>query len=435
MKKIFSFLLIILIFSCSSAPKYHSFDDALENGIQKIENDLSNGSKVAILDFKSDNQNLSSYIIEELYDKLINGGKFTVMERSRIATIALEVGYQLSGEVDDREIINIGHQLGADYVVTGQITFSGEAYRLRVFAIDIEKGIRVASSSLNINTNDRQINYLLSSRANENTQAVKAANANTDTRNEEILLDTIQDLLKNIPRNSRILITGIVGSNELRAEYVQSIITNEARNMVIITEEGRASTITMLEKQNSGEYWVSDDEYIPIGSMIGANIIVTGGIFGTRDTRRIIFRALNVETRQIMSVSSALFSQNNTEYINDVEALIHRINDRLQRNIRNDSSITVINEIGTNRNADFILDMIENSLFHLSKYKIATNNLEIINKELLFQRSGHISDETTVNIGRFLGVQYAVRIDTVSSRIRIRVQDVMNGNTIIEETI
>jgi TolB-like protein len=51
----------------------------------------------------------------------------------------MEVGYQLSGEVDDNQIINIGHQLGTDYVVTGQIIFSGEAYRLRVFAIDIER--------------------------------------------------------------------------------------------------------------------------------------------------------------------------------------------------------------------------------------------------------------------------------------------------------
>jgi len=163
MKKIMV-VLSLLVFSCSTTPNYYSFDNALEVGTEKIQNDLPAGAEVAILDFKSDNENLSAYVIEEMYDKLINFGKLSIMERSRTNTIAMEIGYQFSGEVDDNEIIAIGHQLGADYVVTGQIIYSGEAYRLRVFAIDIAKGRRVASSSLNINPNDRQINYLLTTK-------------------------------------------------------------------------------------------------------------------------------------------------------------------------------------------------------------------------------------------------------------------------------
>ena len=177
-------LLALIICSCSTTPKYLSFDDALEIGMQKIENDLPEGAQVAILDFKSDNENLSSYIIEEMYDKLINFGKLSIMERSRTNSIAMEIGYQLSGEVDDNEIISIGHQLGADYVITGQITFSGEAYRLRVFVIDIEKGRRIASSSLNINPNDKQINYLLTAESNKVTNTV----------NDELKLYNIGDI-------------------------------------------------------------------------------------------------------------------------------------------------------------------------------------------------------------------------------------------------
>jgi len=146
----------------TSISGYYSFDNALEEGIKKIHSDLPENSKLAILAFKSDNENLSSYIVEEMYDKLINLG-MTVLERNFTDAIAMEVGYQLSGEVDDREIVKIGNQLGANYVITGQITFSGEAYRLRIFAIDIEKAQRISSSSLNISSNDKQINYLLTS--------------------------------------------------------------------------------------------------------------------------------------------------------------------------------------------------------------------------------------------------------------------------------
>jgi len=175
MNRLFLISLFFILFSCSSVPKsdskYYSFDEALEIGIQKIETDLPEGTDIAIIDFKSNNPNLSSYIIEEMYDKLINGKKLSVMERNRTDTIKTEVGYQLSGEVDDSQIINIGKQLGANYVITGEIAFSGEAYRLRVFAIDIEKGRRVASSSLNINSNDKQVNYLIS--LNNNNDILK----------------------------------------------------------------------------------------------------------------------------------------------------------------------------------------------------------------------------------------------------------------------
>jgi TolB-like protein len=160
---------IIILSSCATLPDSYSFNKALEIGINKIENDLPDASNIAILDFKSDNENLSFFIVEEMYDKLINLKKFSIMERSRIDTISLEVGYQFSGEVNDNEIINIGHQLGAEYIVTGQIIFTGEVYRLRIFAIDIEKGKRFASSSINILSNDREINYFLQSNIKETT--------------------------------------------------------------------------------------------------------------------------------------------------------------------------------------------------------------------------------------------------------------------------
>ena len=429
MNKVFSVLSLIIFFSCSSISKsdsnYHSFDEALEIGIEKIENDLPEGSDIAVLDFKSDSQNLSSYIIEEMYDKLINGGKLAIMERSRTDAIKMEVGYQLSGEVDDNEIISIGHQLGANYVVTGQIVFSGEAYRLRIFAIDVEKGRRVASSSLNIKSNDRQINYLLSSKTNENTQIA-------NTKNEDVLYEAVRDLLKRIPKNSRVLITGITGSNELKAQYIQTTIANEAQGILIITEDQRTASMEMQEKFLN-EYFY---ESVTIGNMDGASIIVTGGVFGTGESRRIVLRALDVEKGLIVSESCVLFAQNNTELINDVEALSQRINNNLSKNIRNDTSIVVINNVGTNRNGDFLFDMIENNLVNLFKYKVVTRSeLELINAEQKFQMSGWVSSDTAIMLGNLVGAQYIVNIEYTNGKIQVAVIDVNRGNSFMQETM
>jgi TolB-like protein len=432
-------VLSLIICSCSTVPKYLSLDDALGSGMQKIENDLPEGSQVAILDFKSDNENLSSYIIEEMYDKMVNLGKLVVMERSRTDTIAMEVGYQLSGEVDDNQIITIGHQLGADYVITGQITFSGEAYRLRVFAIDIEEGRRAASSSLNINRNDRQINHLLTSK----TTVQKTENDTNIRNNDEVLSTAIQNLFKNIPRNSRIFISEFIGTNEFQPQYIQTMISNEAEGMTVITEEQRQAAINMQMELLSGDVEVND---LIIGQMDGANIIIAGGVFGNGDSRRIVFRAIDVETRQIVSESCVLFRQNNTEFINNVEALLQSINNGIYNKIRNGSAVAILNNSGTNKNADFVFDMIENNFVNQSKYKIVvratsytTNYIsDLIQKEIEFQMSGSVSIDTTVQLGRAIGAQYIMNIKLINNKISIEVLDVIQGTTIttiIEETM
>jgi len=180
------------------------------------------------------------------------------MERSRIATIAIELGYQLSGEVDDNEIINMGHQLGANYIITGQIEFSGKAYRLRVFAIDIEKGTRVASSSLNINQNDRQIKYLL-----DNTKEIEppqpfsvkmqrrpeVGSISIDTGNLEIyslsqgeLFISIEDFgLVNIPAHGRLPV------NFLIPDIYELFIKYSDYSTLIVTFEIIPNTTTFVE--------------------------------------------------------------------------------------------------------------------------------------------------------------------------------------------
>jgi TolB-like protein len=423
MNKVFLVFFLLVIFSCSTVPNYYSFDNALVNSIQNIETELPKDADVAILDFRSGNQNLSSYVIEELYDKLINSKKLSIMERSRNDTIAIEIGYQLSGEVDDKEIISIGHQLGAEYVVTGQIDFSGEAYQLRIFAIDIEKGKRVISSSLKINPKDRQLTYLLSSEINTRQRSAS---------DEKILLDAVKDLLKNIPNNSSILITGIIGNNRLRAQYIQSVIENEAmKSYPVIDEVNRDAIIKELSFML--------DSTTAIGTNLHANIIIAGGVFGNDDLYRILFWALNVETRQIIYESCVLFNQNNTNLVNNAEALSQKINEGLYRNIRNNSTIGVVNNVKTNREADFIFDIIESSLVNSLRYKVVTmtnQNTNLIEDELNSSYfSGEVNETTSIRLDRILEPQYILNIEYINNGIQVNVIETISENLIIQERL
>jgi TolB-like protein len=139
-----------------------SLDETIRESVNKLEEQLPPGTKVAVLNFISSSNRLSGYIIDEVIDILTNNKKIGVVERSRLETIREERGYQLSGEVADNEIKSIGNQSGAEYIISGSMNFSGTAYRYRLYAINIEDGVREAMSSLQISATDRQIAYFLS---------------------------------------------------------------------------------------------------------------------------------------------------------------------------------------------------------------------------------------------------------------------------------
>jgi TolB-like protein len=138
-----------------------SLDKAILTSADKIEREINARKKIALLNFISSSQGLSSYVIDELMDIFTNHKKLEVTERSRMDAILRERNYQTSGEVSDAEIRAIGNQLGADYIITGQLDYSGITYRFRIYAIDIEKGTRIASTTANINNNDKQLKYFL----------------------------------------------------------------------------------------------------------------------------------------------------------------------------------------------------------------------------------------------------------------------------------
>jgi hypothetical protein len=122
----------------------------------------------------------------------------------------------------------------------------------------------------------------------------------------------------------------------------------------------------------------------------------------------------------------------------DVEALYQRTYNGLYGKIRKESVIAIINTIGKNRNADFIFDVIEDNFVNNSEYRIVTRAkhiIDLIEKELDFQLSGHASDETMVRFDKVMGAKYVLNIGFANNKIQIKIIDVEGGNTIIQESI
>jgi hypothetical protein len=177
-----SFLIFVLlcVLGCtavpSSAPKEPSLDEVLKQSAEKIEERLSAGTRVALINVRSPSDQFSEYVLTYLESILVNNGKLVVVDRSNLDRIRQELGFQLSGDVSDESASAIGKMLGAGAIITGTLINIGDSYRLTLKAINVETATIAASYPVDI-ANDSRVRALLSSRntaiasANRQTQA------------------------------------------------------------------------------------------------------------------------------------------------------------------------------------------------------------------------------------------------------------------------
>ncbi|MDR2783474.1 MAG: hypothetical protein LBB48_06490, partial [Treponema sp.] len=97
----------------------------------------ANGSKLAVFSLSS--SALENFFVDELTDGLSNITLFNIVDRTQLAAIAKEMGFQLSGEVSDTEQAQIGKKAGANIIISVSVVNIGQQqYRFRIRAIDVE---------------------------------------------------------------------------------------------------------------------------------------------------------------------------------------------------------------------------------------------------------------------------------------------------------
>jgi TolB-like protein len=170
MKKSILFLVLTL---CAATGVIHaqqvvSLDDAIKSGAKAIENKLTNGDIVAVLNFNAPSERLSNFVLDELITALVSGGKVTVVDRQNLVLIQQELVYQQgSGEVSKESAQLIGKQFGAKTIISGSLENMGANYRIRFRAIEAQTAVVQVQTSENVK-GDNQIKQLMAG-AEQNT--------------------------------------------------------------------------------------------------------------------------------------------------------------------------------------------------------------------------------------------------------------------------
>jgi TolB-like protein len=157
MKRSPLFLVALLLASSAFAQSQNTFDAALNEAVADIRQKLPLNAAIAVPDFVIPREvmaeqsaiQLSDYLIAELSSKLVNTGRFKVLERQKINMDAVQasLSFDASGDVSDDSAQGIGHFLGAEYLVIGSLRMFGQELRLYVETVKAEQAQKLASYS------------------------------------------------------------------------------------------------------------------------------------------------------------------------------------------------------------------------------------------------------------------------------------------------
>lgn len=105
---------------------------------------------VNTLDGRGISPDEAATLTDVLRSKLMNTGKYEVMERGQMETILQEQAFQQSGACTDQEcIVEMGQILGIEQIIAGSIGKVGSAYSINVRIISVATGKILNSVSHN----------------------------------------------------------------------------------------------------------------------------------------------------------------------------------------------------------------------------------------------------------------------------------------------
>ena len=112
---------------------------SLKETAEQFSASLKPKSVVAIIGIHSKSPVLSDFMLDELTLRLVQLKKLTIADRANLEAIKKEMSFQLSGEVGDESIQQLGAKIGAETVIQGTLKQLGNSamYTLTIRALDV----------------------------------------------------------------------------------------------------------------------------------------------------------------------------------------------------------------------------------------------------------------------------------------------------------
>jgi len=150
-KYLLAFTMLILVSSAAFGAEL-TLNGAIEQAAKEIAGKLPKGTRIAIVSFESESDNVSDYIMEEL-TYWFTENNLEVVNRSILPYIRNVLNLQGKAELSDKDQQQIGQFVGAEAIITGQLVNTGNSYRFRVGVIQTKTATRLAGIQIDVSNN------------------------------------------------------------------------------------------------------------------------------------------------------------------------------------------------------------------------------------------------------------------------------------------
>jgi hypothetical protein len=123
--------------------------------------------------------------------------------------------------------------------------------------------------------------------------------------NQRVIPQNFTALSKDIPLRSRLAVVGIDSPNPHESAFYVNELTLQfvnSKNYTVVERSNIEAVLAEHDFQLSG--YVDDDAMVSIGKFIGAQVVITGSISGTGSQKRLVIKAIDVLTSEILSMVS-----------------------------------------------------------------------------------------------------------------------------------
>jgi hypothetical protein len=125
---------------------------------------------------------------------------------------------------------------------------------------------------------------------------------NQEAFNPQVIPQIFAALSADIPARLRIAIVGIDSPNPEEAAFYLNELTMQFVNSKNYTVVERSDIDAVFKEQHFQMSYVDENAMLSIGKFFEANVIIFGSITGTGSQKRLIIKAINVLTSEILSM-------------------------------------------------------------------------------------------------------------------------------------
>jgi len=218
--------------------------------------------------------------------------------------------YKINFTADGRCTVKVSND-NSEQETTGSWSYDGSLFRLNATFRNAKLAYlpNIAwTSVLNFAADNNSFNIL--GRTSSNGTQARITFFRTDdsfdiTFNDKAIPQIFGTLSQNIPLRSRLAIVGVTATDPNEATFYLNELTLHFVNSRQYTVVDRNDIDKVLVEHNfqmSG--YVDDNAFVSIGKFIGATVVVTGSISGTGSQKRLVIKAIDVLTSEILGMAS-----------------------------------------------------------------------------------------------------------------------------------